>query len=289
MPLLYVFVTGNESKSTWTKVMEEVSERYLGIGTNVTITTDQDKGATAAVATVFADENPVHLICHHHRIANLARHGRRVTDAFKRHAFLHKLAQVNAFLASAFWRALQTSGRDAISGVPDDRQLLGVAAERGAVTFGKSSSQSVESQNSHILKARCLDVFSAVLELCRLEKVRYDARYARAHSHSGAITPWEREKLDKLTCLPGSCETLAPETSPDTARVPGTEQLGAGSGVAMKIYRFISGAATAVSTPAVNGVSGRQPTHVVKLVECNPAYFAQYSDDEDGNDCDDES
>ena len=293
VPLLYVFVTGNESKTTWTKVMQEVSDRYPGIGTNVTFTTDQDKGATAAVASVFQDENPVHLICHHHRVANLARHGRRVTDAFKRLAFLPTLAQVNAFRASAFWRALPASGRDAISNVPDDRQLLGVAAERGAVTYGKSSSQSVESQNSHILKARCLDVFSAVLELCRLEKVRYEARYAKAHTYSGAITPWAREKLDKLTCLPGTCEIVAPGTSPDTTSESGTGQLGSGSGVALKVYRFISGAAGAASTrsstAAVNGASLRERTYVVQLVECNPAYFAECSDDDDGDDCDDES
>lgn len=283
VPLLYVFITGNESKSTWTRVMQEIKERYPGIGSDITITTDQDKGATGAVSDVFSLENLVHLICHHHRLRNLARHGRRVTEAFKKLAYLPTLAKVNALRASTFWTALPISGRDAISSVADDRQFLGVAAERGAVTYGKSSSQAVESQNAHIVKARCLDVFSAVLELCRLEKVRYDARYTKAHGYTGLVSPWAREKLDKLTHLAGTCEMLT---------VAGQEGSGTDSIPGMTTYRFIRNSAAGSGlrqSSQVGGSVGEERTFTVKLVDFVPA-----SDDDDDpfadfDDCDDDA
>lgn len=108
---------------------------------------------------------------------------------------------INGIKDSATYRQLSDRARAAIESLPDEQQFLAVAASRGAQTYGKTTSQAVESQNAHLLKARSVDLVSSVFEVASLETERYNKNYMAAHSHEGLMTPWARSRLSALKQL----------------------------------------------------------------------------------------
>lgn len=68
---------------------------------------------------------------------------------------------------------LTSAAKTAINKVPDSVQFLAACAANGGMTYGRSSSQAVESQNSHLKSARSLDPFTSVLFVCEMEEQRF--------------------------------------------------------------------------------------------------------------------
>ena len=183
--------------------MDHIAREYPDLADSCTICTDQDKGIANAVRDVFFSQCPPHMVCLHHRARNLARHGRRCVQVFQALASAPTVAALGEMRNSAMYTTLPPNSRAAISSVRDEDQFLAVAAAKGASTYGKSSSQASESQNSHILKGRSLDVTSSILELARLEHTRYVKWSEAARNHEGMVTPWAQKKLDGLKIVAG--------------------------------------------------------------------------------------
>ena len=207
VPLLYVYLCGNESTNSWSRVFNILKKLYPALRTTreMTFLTDQEKGLQSALNFVLkwiAEDGetfvPKQMVCLHHRSRNLAVYGKRAVTLFRQLATAPTLAAINAIKDSATFRQLSDVARSAIGSLADEHQFLAVAASCGAQTYGKTTSQAVESQNSHLLKARALDLVSSIFEISALETDRYNKHYSAAHSHEGLLTPWARSKLSTL-------------------------------------------------------------------------------------------
>jgi len=210
VPLYYIYVCGNESTDTWMRAQQAVKERFPDLETmRTTFTTDQEKGLQNAIDEVWG-ENNVHFVCGYHRKKNLARHGKKTVKVFHNLSNAPTVAKMNAIVSSASYRAITDNGRGALESVPNHRQYLAAAAQRGALTYGKSTSQAVESVNSALKLhgVRCLDVMTSILKALQRDKKRFDAHYEKAWNSTARNTPWATAKLDKLDAGIGTVHDL---------------------------------------------------------------------------------
>ena len=225
VPLLYVYLCGNESTSSWSRVFKILKKLYPQIQKNAEMTflTDQEKGLQAALKSVLtcptADgqvRTPHQMICYRHRSRNLSVQGKKTVQIFRQLATAPSLRAINSIKDSATYRQLSDVARSALGSISDEHQFLAVAASRGAQTYGKTSSKAVESQNSHLLNARCLDLVSSIFEIGALESARYNKSYHSAHSYDGLMTPWARSKLSSLKQVSDEVTEI---TNPDALSV----------------------------------------------------------------------
>lgn len=207
IPLMYIYVCGNESTESWTRAQASLKERFPDLeDMEVTFTTDQEKGLHNAVDSVWP--NHLHFVCAYHRKKNLARYGKSTVKMFDELCYAPTTAKLYAIKDSAKYISLGDGAKAALESLDDKRQFLASAAAVGAQTYGKATSQGVESLNSAILPARQLDLVSSILKLLELDCKRYQDNYARAWNSPGRNTPWAVKKLAKLAANIGAVEEM---------------------------------------------------------------------------------
>jgi len=123
------------------------------------------------------------------------------------------IAKLHDLKDSAKYKSLSGNSKAALESLDDQRQFLASAARAGAQTYGKATSQAVESLNAAILPARHLDLVSSILMLLELELKRYEKNHAKAWMSLGRNTPWATKKLEELAGNLGTVEDLHDEST----------------------------------------------------------------------------
>ena len=99
VPLLYVWLAGNESNESWARVLALVKDKFPRISGSrkPTVLTDMEKGLHNAMLTTFGEGQsaPEQMVCYHHRALNLAVHRKRCVDMYTALAYAPTLGEMN--------------------------------------------------------------------------------------------------------------------------------------------------------------------------------------------------
>ena len=222
VPIAYAWISADEGTSSWSPFLNLVHRHLPAFYERVTIMADRDKGIAAAIATVFANCMPHQTFCIKHRLKNIARHGLGIRDVYKRIALASTEDALKAIRESAQYANLTDAGRNVIETYDDEVQYLFACCASGRVTYGRSSSQAAESQNSHIASARAQHLVGSILRITDFEARRYDEWAERSLAERLYAPPSIRGRMNEFTDLEKTGPLGTVTTSHSTKRTGST-------------------------------------------------------------------
>lgn len=168
VPLCYIWKCCNESTASWTHFLDYLESKHPFVKGNVTFCSDGHKGLGAAMKAVLP--NVKEFKCIHHQNINLALFGANAISLYEA----------------------------AFEAVPDSVQYLAACVADGGITYGRTASQAVESQNAHIADTRSLDLPNSALWVTQLEERRFEIAQAACLERTDAMPPKIRAKFRDL-------------------------------------------------------------------------------------------
>lgn len=218
VPLVYSWQAANEAEASWSRALQFLRDNFEYFGESQTVSSDRDKGIDAALSSVFEESRPYQFMCVMHRKKNLAPFGKATVAMHEKLAYAATISEIALIRSSPEFARLTENAKSALCNVDDAKQFLSAAAAAGATTYGRSTSQAVESQNHHIADARVLDPFSSVISIVLLEQKRFKKWQGKCWEHQDTITPFARRKLNDTPVLQGRTVSLSESNSTDTSK-----------------------------------------------------------------------
>ena len=189
VPVAYCWICANESSSSWTRIFKFIKSCLPDFSSSASIASYQDKSIAGAIYTVFSEQITHQMPCVIHRKKNLARHGKKAVDVYDRIVYARTLEGLESIKRSAQFSCLNEGARVAITEHYEDSvQFLSACVSASSVTYGRTSSQAVESHNFHIKDARALDLFNSVLWIAEFGAERY-AKWAQKSTATNCHLP----------------------------------------------------------------------------------------------------
>jgi len=189
VPLAYVWQMSNECTRAWTATFNYVNQQFPWFAGKATLASDRDKGISNAIQDVFPAGLPKQFYCVVHRKKNLAPFGKKALKVYDSLVYAKTMTRIRRIRVSEKYLTLTARARAAIDNVDDKVQFLAACASGGGRTYGRTSSQAVESQNATMMEERNTDLLNSVLGVCEKEYTRFSDQKTMSQARKEFLPP----------------------------------------------------------------------------------------------------
>jgi len=199
-PLAYAILFGNEDKANWSRFWAFLKNNHPTINqVTKTILTDQDKGSIEAVKEIIPDAKQ--FICSYHRRCNIIKtcgggNGKKPFTALWMYNLLGSCGTVEhiAILKDKYLDSMYPTDRHYLEKLPDEVQYRAARCKlhEDVCMFGSSASSGVESMNNANMAIRqktAVDALNAMINLLKMDCVRYEKFKNEAWARILPLTP----------------------------------------------------------------------------------------------------
>lgn len=163
------------------------------------------------------DDGLQQLLCAHHRRSNRAPHGRETKEIFARLLQAKPLEDIARIKQYDPFSGLSEVANIVQTSVDDSVQYLTACVANGGRTYGRTTSQAVESMKANIKKAISVDLLTSILTACLYRKETFEKFAVQSLSRSADLPPAQITEFNELRSL--GMMTDCPRRSSDLKNV----------------------------------------------------------------------